>query len=642
MSRSALLCSAFGRAGHSCEQCRVPFRRLQPTAPASSAPAGALVTRSRHFRRRLTRRIPRKLAGTNRRHTSQTQYDAAGRVSTLIYPDGSEVLRTYTARGQRATLAVDSTTIDTRTYDDGGRLISSSDHNGVGETRVHNDDNTLATISYSGAAIGGLSYTWDANQNKTSESIGGVMSGYGFTASYDPEDRLIGWDRSDTNLDQSWDLSPVGDWNSITENLSVQNRTHGPVHEILTASGQAVQHDPRGNMTLIPPALRPGSDPLKLKWDFDNKLRAADTDNDGVDDVFYRWDALGRRVGRDDGTTSVVYFQDGQQTLADYPAGAAAGSPTYTYVYASYIDEVVLRSGGSGTRYYHRNGQYSITALTNVGGSIVERYAYTAYGQVTFASASGTVQTASASNNRYTYTGREWDEGLSLYHFRARMYDPVSGRFVSRDPIGFRGGAYNIFAFLQINPILYLDPSGLKTVVSPTRPRPVRPSNGRTPIGPYYPRIPGWKYPPEELLNPLRCMRDRTCMYPEGVPPGSPTSPSTIDPRCKPKSPCEKKFPGIPKCRYPYIYNTAGRACLECNEPGYRPGRPVPIDSTDGVVLPTHYSCIKNRRPGDSIICGTCCIETLNGDAHTASRCKCAPQRNPDNDDFDDFDDLFD
>ena len=42
----------------------------------------------------------------------------------------------------------------------------------------------IATISYSGAAIGGLSYTWDANQNKTSESIGGVMSGYGFAASY--------------------------------------------------------------------------------------------------------------------------------------------------------------------------------------------------------------------------------------------------------------------------------------------------------------------------------------------------------------------------------------------------------------------------------------------------------------------------
>jgi hypothetical protein len=49
-------------------------------------------------------------------------------------------------------------------------------------------------------------------------------------------------------------------------------------------------------MTLIPAVLRPGSDPLKMKWDFENKLVAADIDNDNVDDVFYRFDALGRRV----------------------------------------------------------------------------------------------------------------------------------------------------------------------------------------------------------------------------------------------------------------------------------------------------------------------------------------------------------
>jgi len=42
----------------------------------------------------------------------------------------------------------------------------------------------------------------------------------------------------------------------------------------------------------------------------------------------------------------------------------------------------------------------------------------------------------SAKNNRYMYTGREWDEDLGLYYFRARMYDPYSGRFCSRDPTG--------------------------------------------------------------------------------------------------------------------------------------------------------------------------------------------------------------
>lgn len=272
----------------------------------------------------------------------------------------------------------------------------------------------------------------------------------------------MNWERADSNLDQSWNLSLVGDWDSFTENTNVQNRTHGPTHEMLTVASETVQHDVKGNMTLIPAVLRPGSDPLALTWDFDNRLVSADVDDDSVADVTYQWDALGRRVGRDDGTTATVYVQNGQQTFADYTAGTVAGSPTYNYVFASYIDEPVVRDGSGGLRYYHRNQQYSVTALTNGSGTITERYAYTAYGQPTFFDGSGTVISASAENNRYTYTGREWDEELHLYHYRARMYDAVSGRFLGRDPIGYGGGTPNLFEYVGSQPTKWLDAMGLE------------------------------------------------------------------------------------------------------------------------------------------------------------------------------------
>ncbi|PAY19374.1 hypothetical protein CKO51_10865 [Rhodopirellula sp. SM50] len=108
-------------------------------------------------------------------------------------------------------------------------------------------------------------------------------------------------------------------------------------------------------MTVIPAVLRPGSDPLTLTWDFDNRLVSADVDNDSTDDVFYEWDALGRRVARDDGTTDSIYVQNGQQTVADYTSGTAATNPTYNDVYASYIDEPVVRDGTGGLRYYNRS-----------------------------------------------------------------------------------------------------------------------------------------------------------------------------------------------------------------------------------------------------------------------------------------------
>ncbi len=391
-------------------------------------------------------------------YTTTTDYDLAGQVSGYTYPDGTAVGRTYTDRGQLATLSYASTTVDTRTYDDGGRMTGSAYNNGVSEARTYNTDNTLASITHSGAAVGNYTYGWDANKNKTSEAISGTLSGYGFavgSSGYDDEDRLVNWERSDNNLDQAWNLSLVGDWNSFTENASTQARTHGPSHEMLTVASQSVTHDTKGNTTSIPAVLRPGTDPLAMKWDFENKLIGADIDNDATDDVTYQWDALLRRVGRDDGTTATVYVQNGQQTVADYTSGTAASSPTYNYVYASYIDEPVLRGGTGGLRYYHRGQQYSITALTDGGGNVTERYAYDAYGTPTITDATGSVQTTSAENNRCLYTGREYDEALALYHYRARMYH--HGRFLSRDMVGFVDG---MSLYLSYFGLANQDPSG--------------------------------------------------------------------------------------------------------------------------------------------------------------------------------------
>jgi RHS repeat-associated protein len=67
----------------------------------------------------------------------------------------------------------------------------------------------------------------------------------------------------------------------------------------------------------------------------------------------------------------------------------------------------------------------------------------------------------------FAYTGREWDKETGLYYYRARYYEPMDGRFVSKDPIGFRGGI-NYYAYARGNPILYRDPKGLDVRVENT------------------------------------------------------------------------------------------------------------------------------------------------------------------------------
>jgi RHS repeat-associated protein len=203
---------------------------------------------------------------------------------------------------------------------------------------------------------------------------------------------------------------------------------------------------------------------LNLSWDFDNKLRSADIDANGSADVNFQYDALGRRVARTGTGGSVVFVQMDQQTIADYPVGGAASTPTYRYVYASYIDEPVVRKGagtGGTIHYYHRNQQYSVTAITTAAGAIAERYAYTAYGLPTILNASATIIATSAISNRYTYTGREWDATLALHHFRARWMSPIAGRFIARDPVGYLGSKFNLFEFVRAHVLVRLDPKGL-------------------------------------------------------------------------------------------------------------------------------------------------------------------------------------
>ena len=124
-----------------------------------------------------------------------------------------------------------------------------------------------------------------------------------------------------------------------------------------------------------------------MVWDFDNKMKGADTNGTPATlEVTYEYDALGRRVARNEGSSqTVIYVQAGQQTICDYPAGTPAStSPTYRYVYASYIDEPILRQSSGRLR---RNSLLppQPTILHHRPHQLlrrhVERYAYSAYGE---------------------------------------------------------------------------------------------------------------------------------------------------------------------------------------------------------------------------------------------------------------------
>ena len=58
------------------------------------------------------------------------------------------------------------------------------------------------------------------------------------------------------------------------------------------------------------------------------------------------------------------------------------------------------------------------------------------------------------------FQGQYYDHETGLHYNRHRYYDPHSGRFVSKDPIGLRGGI-NALAYVK-SPTHWVDPKGLE------------------------------------------------------------------------------------------------------------------------------------------------------------------------------------
>ncbi|MCU0716393.1 MAG: hypothetical protein MUD03_09730, partial [Pirellula sp.] len=103
---------------------------------------------------------------------------------------------------------------------------------------------------------------------------------YGFTSagtSYDDEDRLTGFARASGTFTQSWSLTSVGDWNSITTNGTAQNRTPHMLPRARQPFMDRICPDlscPSSSSSLSPHVSG-------LLPDFDNKLKSADVDNNG-------------------------------------------------------------------------------------------------------------------------------------------------------------------------------------------------------------------------------------------------------------------------------------------------------------------------------------------------------------------------
>src|SRR5258707_7848334 len=95
----------------------------------------------------------------------------------------------------------------------------------------------------------------------------------------------------------------------------------------------------------------------------------------------------------------------------------------------------------------------------------------------------GNALQATAPLTDFGYAGMFYNADSGLYLTQYRAYDPSIGRWLSRDPLGEGSDpTANLYSYVESNPLLYVDPSGLQKIPSP---------NAAVPAGPWTPAGPG-------------------------------------------------------------------------------------------------------------------------------------------------------
>jgi len=145
---------------------------------------------------------------------------------------------------------------------------------------------------------------------------------------------------------------------------------------------------------------------------------------------------------------------DSDTIYADYDIVSEA--PEVTRMYLPGIAQ--MDSGAINPEYFHSDQVGTTRAMTDSSypAQVVRRASYTAFGEVV--DSSGSITT------RYGYVGAHGYEetllpGWGFLHVGARWYDPSTGRFLQRDPIGIRGGL-NVYEYVYDLPTNMVDPLG--------------------------------------------------------------------------------------------------------------------------------------------------------------------------------------
>jgi RHS repeat-associated protein len=212
-------------------------------------------------------------------------------------------------------------------------------------------------------------------------------------------------------------------------------------NQLTSTPATSFSYDNNGNMLTKSDA----NGTATYAWDFENRLASTFTPGAGI--TTFRYDPFGRRIQKSGSLGTTIYLYDGANIVAEYDG---TGVLAAKYAQGAGVDQPLAMWLGGQVLYHQTDALGSITSLNDATGSSVVSYSYNSFGATT---------SVGSVINPFRYTGREWDSETGLYYYRARYYDPTTGRFINEDPVRFWSGV-DFYKYVDNSPPNAVDPSG--------------------------------------------------------------------------------------------------------------------------------------------------------------------------------------
>jgi len=322
-----------------------------------------------------------------------------------------------------------------------GNLVTTFSYNGVAEL-------TSLQASYSGATVYSEALIRDAvgRVAQKTETIGGTTASYAYA--FDAAGRLVATAVNGANA-TNYAYDANGNRTTVTRSpgspvaaaFDAQDRltAFGNIAYAYTSDGALLSRSVGGQVTT---------------YQYDELGNLTSVALPGGASISYLVDGMNRRIGKKMNGVTVqgLVYRDGLRPIAELDG---AGALVSRFVYADDSNVPAYLVKGVSTYRIVTDHLNSPRLVINVAtGAIAQRIDYDEFGVVN--------NDTSPGFQPFGFGGGIYDRDTRLTHFGARDYDAEAGRWTTKDPLSFKAGDTNVYAYAVNNPVTFADPTGLE------------------------------------------------------------------------------------------------------------------------------------------------------------------------------------